>query len=189
MDAQQQPLETYDFSCLVALLAGSQPNSCFKDAWEALINLPQWFRYGYYVEGWIVIELTREVLVIEHAWCLLADGRVVDPAIIFLIERQQPVWYLPGVIYSWEETLAFEGELLPRVREGSDGMQHPAYKVAYEAAWETATNIARATDPPKQLAIHTAQPEPEGPPEPQRQKDVLWIIHTIPSSSPEPERR
>src|SRR5581483_8973289 len=115
MNTQWQPLETYDFSCLVAFLVGSQPNSCLKDAWEALINLPHWFHHGRYVEGWIVIEVASEVLVIEHAWCLLPDGKVVDPAIIFLIDRQQSVMYVPGVTYSWEETLAFEGELLPRV--------------------------------------------------------------------------
>ena len=185
MDKNLQTLETYNFSALVAFLAGSQPNACFKDAWEALINLPQWFRHGTYVEGWIVIELASEILVIEHGWCMLPDGRVVDPAIVFLIGPEQSVIYFPGVAYTWEETLAFEGELLPHVWEtskGGDGMQHPAYKAAYEEALKIATRLSITYDPHKKLAIHTAQSELEGQSDPQMEEIPQWIIYVVSSS-------
>ncbi len=179
MDKPLKTLETYKFSQQVALVSGAEPNSCFKDAWNALINLPQWFRQSKYVEGWIVLETGDEVLLIEHGWCMLPDGRVVDPAIVFLIGPGDPIVYFTGVEYTWDETLAFEGELLPRVRttHGSDGMEHNDYKTAYDAALSVANDLSAAYTPPKKLTIHTAQPEEEV--EKLRQEGREIIIYII----------
>jgi hypothetical protein len=151
MDKPLKTLETYDFSQQIALISGAEPNSCYNNAWNALINLPEWFRQSRYVEGWIVLEARDEVLLIEHGWRMLPDGRVVDPAIAFLIGPDEPIVYFTGVEYTWEETLAFEGELLPRVRttHGSEGMQHSDYKAAYAAALSVANDLSVAYDPPE----------------------------------------
>ena len=154
-------LETYAFSLQIALLSGAQPHACFADAWNALIDFPQWFRHGAYVEGWIVLETKHEIFVVEHGWITLPDGRVVDPALVFLIGPGDPVVYFTGVEYTWQETHAFEGELLPRVWEthGSNGMEHGAYKAAHDAALEIATVLSNAYDPAKKMMMYTAQLE------------------------------
>jgi hypothetical protein len=182
MDKPLKTLETYAFSQLVALVSEAEPNSCFKDAWNALINFPQWFRQSKYAEGWIVLERSDEILVIEHGWCMLPDGRVIDPAIVLLIGPQDPVVYFTGVEYTWEETLAFECELLPRVRfthYGSDGMGHTDYKAAYDAALSVAKDLSVGYEPSKKITVHTAQPEEEV--EKLRQEAGQIIIYIISS--------
>jgi hypothetical protein len=180
MDKPLKTLETYAFSLQVALMSGAEPNACFKDAWNALINFPELFRQSRYVEGWIVLETSNEVLLIEHGWCMLPDGRVVDPAIVLLIGPDEPIVYFTGVEYTWEKTLTFEGELLPRVRftyYGSDGMEHSEYKAAHEAALSVANDLSSAYDPPKKMTIHTAQPAEEV--EKLRQEGAQTVIYII----------
>lgn len=185
MDTPLKRLETYVFSLQIALISGAEPNSCFKDAWNALINLPELFHDSTYVEGWIVLETSDEVLLIEHGWCMLPDGRVVDPAIVLLIGPQDPVVYFAGVEYSWEETLAFEGELLPRVRfthYGNDGMAHPDYKAAYGAAFSVAKDLSVGYEPPKKITVHVALPKEEVE-KLQSEEPLEIVVYIIPSDA------
>jgi hypothetical protein len=142
------------------------PHVCTTNAWRALICLPDIFSPdGEYIEGWIVYETGEQVLVVEHCWCELAPGQtrhIVDPSIVFLVERGQPVQYFPGVRRSWKETEALEGEWFPHVRfenYGADGMGHPSYRAAYEQARQYGGALAQVTA--KELVIHAAQLPPE----------------------------
>jgi hypothetical protein len=175
MKRTPKALTTYELSLYVAFMSGAQPNHCFKDAWEALINLPQLFRGGgTYVEGWIVLEVNDEIEVIEHGWCTLPNGTIVDPAIVLLIGPEVAVQYFSGLEYSWEETLAFEHELLPRVRHsqyGSDGMEHADYKAAHDDAITEAE--MRAADSGKRIAIHVAEQEDH---QPESIQVVVYIV-------------
>src|SRR5262249_21378592 len=145
MNETPKTLTAYSFSLLIALLSGAQPNCCFKDAWQAFINLPQWFLSGRYVVGWVVLVIECEAGFIEHAWCLLADGTIVDPAIVLLVGPEVTVQYFTGIEYTRSQALSFEDELLPRVRftrYGDDGMGHPDYKAAHSSALTLAQDRA-----------------------------------------------
>ena len=147
---------------------GAQPHQCFVNAWRVLIEFPDRFeRDGRFVEGWFVIDLEDEVVVNEHGWCELADGTIIDPFILLLVSPDQPVFYFPGVIRTWKETEALEGELLPHVRfdgvSGPDGMGNSAYKAAYEAARARAIALANTPIPPKKLTFLEAQDLEDGP--------------------------
>jgi hypothetical protein len=146
-----------DFMLSIAISQISQaiPNDCYCNAWE--VTAKHLHEESFYVEGWIVVNLYNEIQIIEHGWCVLPD-RIIDPTIIFLTNSSEVVSYFPGVQYSYEETLAFEGELLPQVRftrYGNDGMLHPEYKKAFEDAH------AHARELDKRIVVYTAKYEEE----------------------------
>jgi hypothetical protein len=178
MKRTPKTLTTYEISLYIAFMGGARPNSCFKDAWEAFINFPQWFRRGTYVEGWVLIEVNDEIEVIEHGWCTLPDGTIVDPAIVLLVGPDVPVLYFTGIEYTWEETLSFENEWLPRVRftqYGSDGMEHADYKAAHDDAKAEAQ--MRAADSGKRIATHVAKQLDE---EDHQNDGISVIVYIIP---------
>lgn len=153
-------------SLQAALAIHARPNHCFFNAWHTLILLPDLFRpHGRLIEGWCVIEDEQQVVLNEHGWCEFADGTIVDPSLILLVPPDSAVWYFPGVRRSWEETEALEGELFPQVRfdgqHGTDGLAHPAYRAAYEAARTKALALAQATTPPKAVHFLMAQESDE----------------------------
>lgn len=152
----------YDLSLRVAPAIGARPHECFANAWSAFIELPDLFRGGTFVEGWLLIECEQEVQIIEHGWCVLPDEQIVDPSIVLLIEDNQRVLFFPGVRRTWRETEALEGEFFPHVRfdgkHGDDGLGNPDYNAAYETAVQIATTIAASATSPKTLTVHTAQP-------------------------------
>ena len=172
MKSQQNPGEqrlhalkdtiAYDLSWGLALMIGARPHECYATAWDALIDHPDLFRDGSFIEGWLLIECESEVLVIEHGWCSQSDGQIVDPSIVLLVEDTRRVQFFPGVRRTWAETEALDGEMFPHVRfdeeHGEDGMGHLDYKAAYELAVQAATDLATSSIPPKTLTIQTAQP-------------------------------
>ena len=149
-----------DLSRQIAMAIDAQPNHCAANAWRALITFPDLFQAnGRLVEGWFVIETADRVVMNEHVWCELG-GQIVDPSVLFLVSDATPVWYFSGLTRSWEETEALEGELFPHVRfegYGKDGLGHPGYKAAREAARCKVLTQALAQQPPKAMQFLTAQ--------------------------------
>jgi hypothetical protein len=149
----------YKLSTLVARLTGARPNHCWKNAWQALIELPQLFLEGRYVEGWAVFEPGDAVCVLEHGWATLpAERGVVDPTIVLLVDRRHPVAYFPGLAYTWTETLAFQGQPLPRVLETGGGGVHADYGSAFCQAMAHATRLAGASPAPRRVIVQAASP-------------------------------
>src|SRR5690348_2736334 len=97
-DAQEeQPPFAYERSCLVALITGAMPHRCYANAWHAFLGHAEWFAEGYLVEGWIVFETLRQIHVVEHAWCANSWGEIIDPSIVLLLPRNQPVFFFPAI--------------------------------------------------------------------------------------------
>src|SRR5260370_34272665 len=158
MENTFQPLPTYRHSMFMALRTNARPNCCFQNAWEVGSELPDYFALGSYVEGWLVLEWEDTVVLVEHAWACLPDMRIIDPSIIFLVEPETPLAYFPGVLYRRQATLAFRGEMLPRVvhTHGVDGMRHPGYKAAYDQAWRLAQSLASQVRPSRRVIVQRA---------------------------------
>jgi hypothetical protein len=155
----------------VAAAIGAQKNHCAANAWRALIEFPELFRRGgHLVEGWFVIEEEGQVTLVEHVWCELANGLIVDPSVLLLVPETTPVFYFPGLTRDYAETEALEGELFPHVRfdglHGDDGLGHPGYMAARSAARRKAYALALARKPPKAMQFLTARdPKEAHPPE------------------------
>jgi hypothetical protein len=140
----------------------AQPFQCARNAWRALVAFPALFRSGgRLVEGWIVIEEPGQVTMNEHVWCELASGGIIDPSILLLMPETTSVFYFPGLTYTYAEAEALEGELFPHVRfdglHGADGLGHPGYRAAREAARRKVYTLACARRPPKAMQFLTAQ--------------------------------
>jgi hypothetical protein len=135
------PALDYGRSFLCALQTGAQWGRCYDNAYPVFFAFPALFYpYGTFVEGWIVFEDRRRVVLMEHGW-LVSGKRIIDPTIVLVMNPTRPIYYFPGVVRSWEETDALENELFPHVRFssfGADGMGHPGYKAAYDAALQQA---------------------------------------------------
>ena len=128
-----------ELSRMVATATGARSNHGAANAWRALLTFPELFREdGHLVEGWFVIEEEDQITLVEHVWCELADGRIVDPSVLLLVSESIPVFYFSGLTRTFEETESLEGELFPHVGfdgiHGEDGLGHPAYKKARDAA-------------------------------------------------------
>jgi hypothetical protein len=140
----------------------AQPFQCALNAWRALIEFPALFRSGgRLVEGWMVIEEPGHVTMNEHVWCELANGGIVDPSILLLVPETTPVFYFPGLTYTYAEAESLEGEVFPHVRfdglHGADGLGHPGYQAAREAARRKVYTLACARRPPKAMQFLVAQ--------------------------------
>lgn len=150
------PVLSYDFSLAVALLTGAVPHFCYANAWHALLACPD-LQEASLVEGWIVLEQPTQVTLIEHGWCEYAGHLILDPSLVLLMKRTQPVLYVPGVCRDRAEVQRLSCADLPLVRSvgtyGPDGMGHPAYRAAYAAAHEQAMKLVEASAPPKRLIV------------------------------------
>ncbi len=146
----------------VAAALKARTNHCALNAWQALIELPALFRQGgHLVEGWFVIEEASQVALVEHVWCELANGLIVDPSVVLLVSESTPVFYFAGLRRTYAETEALEGELFPHVRfdgeHRADGLGHPGYKAAWRAARRKTYALALARKPPKALQFQRAR--------------------------------
>ncbi|HEY7417680.1 MAG TPA: hypothetical protein VH593_21030 [Ktedonobacteraceae bacterium] len=175
MQEQQQPVQEkrwrdyldYEFSRFVAHVTGAEPNTCFDNVLSLFMTFSSYVLAsgGKMVEGWYVIDLEDEVVTNEHAWYEFPDGKILDPTTVLLVPREQPVYYFPGVHRSWQEVhdiLHQEGDTyFPYVRcvgiYGEDGLGHPVYKAAYEAAREKVFSLSMTNSPPKRMTFLTAQ--------------------------------
>lgn len=151
-------------SLSLALAIGAEPNTCFDNVLRMFKDFPEIVAEGRMVEGWYVVDLDDEVVVNEHGWCELADGRIIDPTVVLLLSPSQPVYYFPGVQRSWQEVhdlVQKDDVFFPYVRcegtYGEDGLQHPVYRAAHEAARQKAFSLARGTQPPKVITFLSAQ--------------------------------
>lgn len=131
----------YGNSLLYALRTGAEWGHCYENIYPVFFAFPQvFYPHGQFIEGWIVFEDQSKVILMEHGW-LLSGKRIIDPTVVLATDPDQVIHYYPGVLRSWEETDALENELFPYVRMssyGEDGMGHPGYKAAYEAAVQQA---------------------------------------------------
>lgn len=134
----------YVLSLMVALHTGARFGYCYQNAYPAFFAFPALFGpHGHFVEGWTVFEDRGNVVLMEHGW-LMSDDRIVDPTLVLVIDAGEPVYYFPGVLRGRAELEALENELFPHVRFsdfGADGMGHPAYRAAYEAARAKASSL------------------------------------------------
>jgi hypothetical protein len=166
---REQTIEDWRMCALslrVAVVVEAQPNGCYLNAWLAVLSLPDLFSKGHLIEGWMVLETESTVEVIEHGWCELADGRIIDPSLPFLIPTGEHISYFAGVRHRQEEVRALEGQMFPQARfdgqYGEDGLGHPQYRAAYQAAVEKAQWLASHRQPEKEVVIEPAQlPEDE----------------------------
>ncbi len=162
---QEQTLQEHvliPLSRQVAAAIEAQPNQCAVNAWRTLIEFPEFFREGgHLVEGWFVIEEVAWVVMVEHVWCSIINGLIVDPSVLLLVDASTPVFYFAGLTRTYAETEALEGALFPHVRfdgaHGADGLGHPGYKAAWVAARRKAYALAMARKPPKALQFQAAR--------------------------------
>ncbi|MEO6892097.1 MAG: hypothetical protein ABI324_24180 [Ktedonobacteraceae bacterium] len=167
-------------SWYVALVTHAHPHRCYSNASRALLLLPDLLCR--FVEGWVVVEGARRIVIIEHGWCLKGH-QIIDPTWALLPKPgDQPVpVYIAGVGYTREETQALMGTCLPHVcccgLYGNDGMQHPAYQAAYAAAMQKATLLAQEAVPPKEVVVTPAEPAST------QKETAMTITITVISSS------
>jgi hypothetical protein len=137
MGNQRLDIET---SLFVAASIAAEPNACWGNAWDALVDFPDFFLGGAYIEGWLVIETETEIHIIEHGWCHMADRCVVDPTIVFLAGDWRTACYFAGYrLSSCQVAQIATGRTipLPVVRNSGyreNGLEHADYRCAYEAA-------------------------------------------------------
>jgi hypothetical protein len=105
------------------------------------------------VEGWMVIPRTHDIEIVEHGWCTSPDVGIVDPSIVLIEKREQPVFYYPGFELPGDRLpLHLAGKTVPLVcnsHYGRDGMGHPGYKQSYEKAWQHACDLAQERNLPQ----------------------------------------
>lgn len=183
---QQQEKRKQDFLALdasrqIASLIEANPNTCFDNAWHTFLLFPDLFQQtGRFIEGWWVIDLPDEVILNEHGWCELEDGTICDPTVVSLLPEEVPVYYYPGVVRRWEEVarLVEEEKWFPYVRFGEfgeDGLLHPAYKAAREAALQRMHALANATTLPKKTTVMSALDFDAGGPD-----DDFYLLFFVP---------
>ncbi len=147
------------FSIGVAVLIKAEPLRCWRNAVLATLQFPGLFALGAYVEGWIVVPRTQEIAIVEHGWCTSPEAGIVDPSIVLIEKREQPVFYFPGFELAGSSLAQhIAGKTVPLVcnsQYGRDGMRHHGYKHSYEQAWLCAQNLARERHLP-QTAIHVS---------------------------------
>lgn len=150
-----QPLASYALSQFIGNFTGAQANQCYQNAWKAVSSQYIGIVVSSYVEGWLVMEQPEEILLIEHGWNVLIDGRILDSTLPFLVTPEHPVAYFPGISYTPAQVLGTHEGMLPFVRAGfgENGLLCPAYKRAYENALESAKAIAGKA-PLKRLVTH-----------------------------------
>lgn len=165
-EKRKQDSLAFDFSLSLALAIGAEPNTCFDNVLDMFLQyFPDLFSSrGKLIEGWYVVDLDDEVVLNEHGWCEFPDGTIIDPTVVILLPPEQPVYYFPGVERSWQEvkTIAKKKDSwFPYVRGsgmyGEDGLGHPTYKAAYEAATQKVFSLANTSSPPKRMTFLTAQ--------------------------------
>jgi hypothetical protein len=137
--------DDYALSWLIARQTAPVWGHCYQNAYPTFFAFPALFDpHGQFIEGWIVFEDSNQVVLMEHGWLVSNGGRIIDPTIVLTVACGQPVHYFPGVRRSRAELEALEHELFPRVRfssYGDDGMGHPDYRAAYEAAQAFAQSL------------------------------------------------
>lgn len=143
----------------VAVLIEAEPLRCWRNAALATLQFPGLFALGAYVEGWIVVPRTQEIAIVEHGWCTSPEAGIVDPSIVLIEKREQPVFYFPGFELSGSSVAQhIAGKTVPLVcnsQYGRDGMGHHGYKHSYEQAWQCAHKLARERHLP-QTAVHVS---------------------------------
>lgn len=149
----------YEVSLAVALATGSLANYCYANAWHAYEALAEWPDL-LVVEGWIVLEQATQVTLIEHCWLERSSpSLIVDPSMVLLVPQRLIHWahYFAGIRRARAEMHQLSCRDLPYVRSsgnyGPDGLEHADYRAAYDAAYDRATQLARAASPKKPVVI------------------------------------
>jgi hypothetical protein len=143
----------YLFSLLVAEAISAEPLRCWRNAAFAVMFLPDLFSRGSYVEGWIVVPRKKIIEIIEHGWSIMPDLGIIDPSVVLIEKRGQPISYFPGYTLS-RDLLSnlLPGSTLPLVchsNYGSNGMEHHGYHNAYQQAWQRARRLAEKKQLPR----------------------------------------
>ncbi|BCL79555.1 hypothetical protein ccbrp13_20200 [Ktedonobacteria bacterium brp13] len=186
-EKRKQDYLAYDVSFSVAHTIGAEPNTCFDNILDLFQFFPDVFASHTFVEGWYVVDLEDEVVINEHGWVEMPDGKILDPTVVILLPPERPVYYFPGIERSCQEVkeITLQKDFyFPYVRYvgtyGEDGLGHPTYKAAYEAATRKVFDLAAATQPPKKMTFLAAQ-------DPDAQQDMGISIHLFFPSSEQDE--
>lgn len=138
--------EEYVMSKFIASQLRTRPHHCYENAYPSFFDVPELFNPdGLFIEGWIVFVHEDIVVLMEHGFLMSRTGHLIDPTIVLEVDFDEPLSYFPGVIRKREELEKLENEFFPHVRfeeYGDDGMAHPAYHAAYEAALQKANSLA-----------------------------------------------
>lgn len=147
-------------SKVIAAAIGARPLQCWRNAALAVLQFPELFATGHYIEGWIVLPKSDGIEVVEHGWCQSPLLGIIDPSIVLIEDQDQPVFYFPGFELSGK-TLAsrLAGKTVPLVcntEYGHDGMGHQGYRHSYEQAQRQARNLAHQQQlPPSAIFLST----------------------------------
>lgn len=137
----------YDLSVQVAGLIHAHKNQCWRNARIALLHLPGLFLFARYTEGWLVVPDIHEIQIVEHGWMQNGRDRIVDPSVVLLAPKEQSLEYFAGVSVSWfhmrEIPLEWPLPLIHLASPRGDGLDHPEYKAAYDAALARAEQLAQ----------------------------------------------
>ena len=143
----------YELSVEVALAIKAEPLRCWKNAALAVLTFPRLFALGTYDEGWIVVPRNQVIAIIEHGWCTSPEIGIVDPSIVLIESREQPVTYFSGLeIPGGKLHQYISGKTIPLVcnsHYGRDGMRHKGYKQSYDKAWQWAQKLAQERQLPQ----------------------------------------
>ncbi len=127
---------------------GARWGHCYENAYPMFFAIPALFEpHGLFIEGWITFVSADQIVVMEHGWCVSTQGQIIDPTIVLAVAPGQPVFSFPGVLRGKAELERLENELFPHVRfseYGDDGMLHPDYRAAYQAAHQQARSLMMA---------------------------------------------
>ncbi len=195
-EKRRQDVLLVDVSLFMAATIGAHPNTCFDNVLDLFLHyFPQEFSaHGKLVEGWYVVELEDEVVLNEHGWIELASGKIIDPTVVRLLAPSCPVYYFTGVKRTWQEVQAITRRKevwFPYVRccevYGQDGMEHPVYKAAHDAAVQKVMDLAHRTQPPKKMTFLTSQDVLSDQHESGMQVQVIFIS-ACPDEEEETER-
>jgi hypothetical protein len=171
--------DDYALSLMIALHIGARWGHCYENAYPAFFAFPELFEPGgFLVEGWVVFEDDKRVVLFEHGWCMCGE-HIIDPTIVLNVAPDQPLYFFPGVFRGRAELEALENELFPHVRfdsYGDDGMGHPGYRAAYDAAQQQARALVTKEKPFVEVQAAVIAPQDE---ETERESSGLGVIFVL----------
>jgi hypothetical protein len=152
-------------SLAIAKALKTTPHLCYMNALHTLMTL-RGFPQLHYVEGWLLLQNAHQVVLVEHGWCEYGEQRVLDPTLALEPKTCDAIaGYFEGVVYTREEMVRLACQFLPAVRTtghfGADGLKHPGYRAAYQAAYGYACHLATTLSPSPPVTIqpsHTDHP-------------------------------
>jgi hypothetical protein len=133
-----------ELSLTIAQHLDAKDKQCWSRALQAFLLIPD-LQTGWYAEGWAILPERADLrLPLEHGWIERGDGRINDSTWVLL--GNKTIKYFPGNRYSYTEaSKRAQGKKsvqLPLLSENdADPLAHPAYRQAFETAYQALTGF------------------------------------------------